>query len=137
MQKNNIVMGGLVAAAALTLLYAVEGYVAGIFAGAPSLPLRHIMGDYWFLWMIVANLVVGLVLSAGYPLFGKGLSGLRGKRGMKYGFGVWAMATVFYPPLLYVNVALPGWLMAGWIFGSLLNLLILGYILGLLVDVKE
>lgn len=137
MQKNTLLLGGLVAAAALTLLYAVEGYLVGTFAGAPSLPLRRLMGDYWYLWLLGMNVLVGLVLAFMYPILGKTLQGSHGARGMKYGFGVWAVATVFYPPLLYANVALPGWLMMGWVLGSLVNLLILGYILGLLVDVKE
>lgn len=137
MQKNNFFLGGLIAAAALTLLYAVEGYVAGIFSGAPSVPLQRLMGGYWYLWLLVGNVIVGLVLAGIYPYFGKGFSGSRGKRGMKYGFGLWLVATVFYPPLLYVNVALPTWLIMGWVLGGLLNLLILGYIIGLLVDMKE
>ncbi|MDO8582007.1 MAG: hypothetical protein Q7S16_03965 [bacterium] len=137
MSKHNVIMGGLIAAAALTLLYAVEGYLVGIFSGAPSVPLQRLMGAYWYLWLVIANLLVGVVLSFFYTIFGRGIHGSHGMRGIKYGLGVWAVATVFYPPLLYANVSLPLWLMSGWVIGSLVNLLVLGYIFGLLVDIRE
>lgn len=137
MQKSNIVFGGFAAAAALTLLYAVEGYIVGIFSGAPSLPLQRLLGSYWYLWFIGANIVIGLVLAATYPFLSRGLSGTHGKRGMKFGALVWALATAFYPPLLYANVNLPLWLIGGWVLGSLVNLLVLGYIIGLLVEGRE
>ena len=137
MSKQHLVFGGLIAAAALTLLYAVEGYVSGIFGGAPSVSLRRMAGDYWYLALLVANCATGFVLAFFYPIFGRGLNGSRAVRGMKYGFGAWALATVLYPPLVYANIALPSWLILGWIGSGLINFLLIGYCLGLLVDIRE
>lgn len=137
MSKHNVILGGLISAAALTLLYAVEGYIAGIFSGAPSLAWRSLFGNAWYLTFIGFNVVSGLVFVIMYTQFAKGFRGSRGKRGMQYGLGAWAISSVVYPPLVIVNVNLPAWLILGWAVSTLVNTLVLGYIVGLLVDVRE
>lgn len=134
---GQLFIGGFSAAILLTLLYAIESVVFGVFSGAPSSPLGRVMGSWLIVVLALANAIAGIGCAYFYTLLSRGFLGSRAVRGMKFGVCAWAIGSLFYIPFLYFNVALPLWVLGGWVVALLVNLTLAGAVIGLLVDVRE
>ena len=140
MVKQNqwrIFQSGIIIGIVLLVLNSVESWLASGLYAASDPALWQTMSGNWWLQMLVYSLVVGLVFALVYGVLHQGIPGQGLAKGVQYGFWVWLVGSVPGLLMTLMTMAVPAELVVLWLVSNLINLLVVGLILGAWAKFKE
>ncbi|MFA6304950.1 MAG: hypothetical protein WCV73_00480 [Patescibacteria group bacterium] len=140
MNKNNqgkIFQIGILVGVLLFVLSSLEGWLSGSLYAASDPALWKDMAGNWWLYNLVFNLIVGLILTLVFGVFYAGLPDTGAVRGLQYGFWIWIVGVVPGLLLTLLTMAVPEELVVSWLIGGLFNYLLAGLIIGSMYQPKE
>ncbi len=113
---------------------ATQGYLMPLYTASAAVwkPMEP-LGTWlaWYLSLLVAEgILFGLVYSALYD----GLPGKNINRGLNYGVIIWLVGTVPGMAATYLMMAVPTPIVASWLFGGLLDVLVMGAVLAVVYE---
>jgi len=140
MVKNNqgkIFQIGVLVGVVLFLFNSLEGWLfGGLYAASDPALWKEISGNWW-LYNLVFNLIVGLILTLVYGIFYTGLPDKGLGRGLQFGFWVWLIGVVPGLLMTLLSMAVPEELVVVWLVSGLFNYLISGLLIGSMYQPKE
>ncbi|HAH04880.1 MAG: putative membrane protein [Parcubacteria group bacterium GW2011_GWA2_43_17] len=135
MVKNNqgkIFQLGILLGVVLFVLGAVESWLSGGLYAVSDPALWSDMTGHWWLWALISDMVIGLILSLVYTLFYNAIPDHGVGKGIQYAFWIWLVGTVPGLIMTFLTMAVPTELVVAWLISGLLNYIIAGIILGLM-----
>ncbi len=140
MIKNNqgkIFQIGILTGIILFILSSLEGWLgSGLYAASEPLLWKDMSGNWW-LYNLVFNIIVGLLLTLVYGIFYNSLPDQGTVRGLQYGFWIWLVGTVPGLLMTLLSMAAPEELVVSWLVGGLFNYLLVGMVMGAMYQPKE
>ena len=140
MVKNNqgrIFQIGILVGVILFVLGSVEGWLSGGLYTASDPALWKTMAGNWWIYMLVYNLIIGLLFVLVYGIFYNSIPDKGAARGLQYGFWIWLIGTVPGLLMTLLMMAVPDELVVLWLITGLFNYLIVGLLTGGLYKPKE
>jgi len=139
MIKNNqakIFQMGIILGVVLFVLGALESWLSGgLYAASDPALWADMTGNWWFT-ALIADMIIGLVLSLVYTLFYSSIPDQGVGKGIQYGFWVWLVGTVPGLIMTFLTLAVPAELVVTWVVTGLLNYIVVGLILGVMYQPK-
>jgi len=133
------VVAGLLAGIAMVLMDSIvwsvtQGYLAPLYAASapvwkPMEPMSVWLAQMWTL-TISEGVLFGLVYSVLY----NGIPGKNINRGLIYGVIIWLVGIVPGMGFTYISMAVPTPIIASWLFGGLIDLLVMGAVLAFVYE---
>lgn len=140
MSKNGqgkIFITGVVVGLVLLVLNAIEGWLSnGMYLTSEPLLWRNMSGNWW-LYMLMYNLIIGLILSQVFSVIHRSFSDKGAGKGIQYGFCVWLVGNVPGILMTMLTMNVPFELSVVWLISGLINLLIAGVIIGSMIKPLE
>jgi len=133
MVKNNqgrIFQIGILVGVILFVLGSVEGWLSGGLYTASDPALWKTMAGNWWIYMLVYNLIIGLLFVLVYGIFYNSIPDKGAARGLQYGFWIWLIGTVPGLLMTLLMMAVPDELVVLWLITGLFNYLIVGLLTG-------
>ena len=125
-------------AGVLSALIHVAKAVLGFFLLAPFYfsrgQLWRMTGDRSLAWLPVVYVFLGVALAFAYRRVGVAVGGRGWRRGVRFGFWVWLIASVPCLAARFVLMPIPGVLLFGEGFGDLVAYLITGVLFARLIE---
>lgn len=140
MVKNNqgkIFQIGILVGVILFVFNSLEGWLSGGLYIASDPNLWKDMSGNWWVYNLVFNLIVGLLLALVYGIFCASLPEKGALRGLQYGFWIWLIGVVPGLLLTLLTLAVPEELVVIWLISGLFNYLIVGLLIGSMYQPKE
>ncbi|HLC63821.1 MAG TPA: hypothetical protein VJK25_00530 [Patescibacteria group bacterium] len=140
MVKNNqgrIFQIGILVGVILFVLGSVEGWLSGGLYTASDPALWKTMAGNWWIYMLVYNLIIGLLFVLVYGIFYNSIPDKGAARGLQYGFWIWLIGTVPGLLMTLLMMAVPDELVVLWLITGLFNYLIVGLLTGGMYKPKE
>jgi hypothetical protein len=109
--------------------YLMPQYEASAALWKPMEPLSTWLAQVWAL-TIVEGILYGLVYSVLYS----GIPGKNISRGLNFAVILWLVGTVPGMAITYLSMAVPNLIIASWVFGGLINLLVMGAVLAFVYE---
>jgi len=129
-----------------------KGIIAGIAAGVVVLAIGMLLGSLlgaeytatpqlwkpmtgnWWYYMIVIDLVEGIIYGLVFGIVMNGIPGNGWKKGLNYGLILWLVGTVPGMLMTYSTMAVPDMIVASWLFGGLISLAIAGPVIAVIYN---
>src|SRR3989344_5706028 len=130
MVKNNqgrIFQIGILVWVILFVLGSVEGWLSGGLYTASDPALWKTMAGNWWIYMLVYNLIIGLLFVLVYGIFYNSIPDKGAARGLQYGFWIWLIGTVPGLLMTLLMMAVPDELVVLWLITGLFNYFIVGF----------
>lgn len=140
MVKNNqgaIFQIGILVGVILFVFNSLEGWISSGLYIASDPNLWKDMSGNWWVYNLVFNLIVGLLLTLVYGIFYASLPEKGALRGLQYGFWIWLIGMVPGLLLTLLTLAVPEELVVIWLISGLFNYLIVGLLIGSMYRPKE
>ncbi len=113
----------------VTQNYLMPLYEASAAVWKPMEPLGMWLAQMWAL-TVAEGMLYGLVYSVLYS----GVPGDGVKKGLNFAILLWLIGTVPGMAITYHSMAVPTPIIASWLFGGLINLLVMGAVLALVYE---
>ncbi len=113
----------------ITQGYLMPFYDTSAAVWKPMEPLNIWLAQMWAL-TIGEGILYGLVYSV---LYG-GILGKNVNKGLKFAMILWLVGTVPGMAITYLSMAVPTPIVASWLFGGLINLLVMGAVLAIVYE---
>lgn len=109
--------------------YLMPFYEASGAVWKPMEPLNIWLAQMWVL-TIMEGMLYGLVYSVLYS----GIPGKNVNKGINFAVILWLVGTVPGMAMTYMSMAVPAPIIASWLFGGLINLLVMGAVLAFVYE---
>ena len=134
--QGKIFQIGILIGVVLFILYSIESWLSGGLYASSDPNLWNDMSGNWWIYSLVFNLIVGLLLMLVYAVFYRGLPDKGAVRGLQYGFWIWLVGMVPGLLITLLMLAVPTELVVVWLVSGLFNYLIVGLIMGAMYKPK-
>lgn len=133
MVKNNqvkIFQIGILVGIVLFILSSIESSLSKGLYIASNPALWNQMTGNWWVYMLIYNLIVGLLLVLVYGIFYTAIPDKGASRGLQFGFWIWLVGLVPGLLITWIMMAVPAELIVVWLISGLLNYAVVGLIIG-------
>jgi len=140
MVQNNqgkIFQIGILLGVILFVLSSIEGWLAGSLYTVSDPNLWRPTTGHWWVYLLVFNLIVGLLFTLIYGLFYSAIPDRGAARGLQFGFWIWLIGSVPGLLMTWLMMAVPEELIIVWLISGLVNYLIIGVLMGTMYKPKE
>jgi hypothetical protein len=124
--------GGIVSGIAAGTVILLVGMLSGSMLSAEyvkTVQLWKPMTGSWWYFMIVIDIIEGILYAMVFSMVSGGIPGEGWKKGLNYGIILWLVSTVPGMLMTYSTMAVPDVLVASWLFGGLLSLIVSGILI--------
>ena len=135
--QGKIFQIGILVGIILFVLSSVENYLTGGIYTSSDPALWRVMAGDWWVYMLVFNLIVGLLFVLVYGIFYSSIPDKNAARGLQYGFWIWLIGMVPGLLLTMLMMAVPEELVVVWLVTGLFNYLLAGLLTGSMYRPKE
>jgi len=119
---KKIVVGGLLAALVLVIVSFVFGSLsANMYVMSPAGMWKSMMGQRFFLKMVIYDIVVGLILSYVYSILKSSVPGSGLQKGVIFGLLVWLVGSVPGLGMTFLTMNIRNKLLIIWLINGLVN----------------
>lgn len=103
---------------------ATQGYITPLYES--SAPLWKPMEIAWFEQMWALTIAEGVLYGLVYSVLYDGIPGKNVNKGLIFAVIIWLVGTVPGMAITYITIAIPTPIIFSWLFGGLINLLVMG-----------
>jgi hypothetical protein len=131
--KKGLVAGFLagiaMVAADMAVWGATQGYLMPLYQASSALwkPMEPL--GAWLAQMWAATIADGILFGIVYSTLYNGIPGTNINKGLNYGVILWLVGTVPGMAVTYLMMAVPTPIVASWLFGGLIDVLVMGAVL--------
>jgi len=128
---------GIIAGIVAGIIILVVGMISGSLFGADyeSTPqLWKPMDNNWYYQMIAVDFIEGLLFGLVFSCIYNGIPGKGWKKGLNYGLILFFVGTVPGMLMTYISMAVPDTIVASWVIGGFISLVIAGLAMALVHD---
>lgn len=109
--------------------YLMPFYIVSSSLWKPMEPLEIWLAQVW-----VLTIFEGILYGVVYSILYTGIPGKNIKRGLIYAVILWLVGTVPGMAITYLSMNVPSEIIASWLFGGLINLLVMGAVLAFVYE---
>jgi hypothetical protein len=113
----------------MTQGYLMPEYEASAALWKPMEPLSTWLAQVWTM-TVLEGILYGLV----YSVFYNGIPGKNINKGLNFAVILWLVGTVPGMAMTYLSMAVPNPIIISWVFGGLINLLVMGAVLAIVYE---
>ena len=127
------IIAGLIAGIVILIVGMTSGYLFGTdYEKTPEL-WKHMTGN-WYYTMIAVDFIEGILYGLVFTVVYTGIPGNGWKKGLNYGLILWIVATIPGMLMTYITMTVPDMIVASWLFGGLISLVIAGPAIAIVHD---
>lgn len=134
------VVAGLLAGIAMVIADmavwgATQGYLMPLYQASAAVwkPMEPLSA--WLAQMWAVTIVDGIIFGIVYSLLYNGIPGKNNlNKGLNYGVILWLVGTVPGMGMTYFSMAVPTPIIASWLFGGLIDVLVMGAVLAVVYE---
>lgn len=129
-----VVAGIVYIAVGMLVWYLPSSYLMPLYEASARLwkPMEPMI--IWQAQMWGLQLIEVIIFAAVFSLLYNGIPGKGVRKGLNYGFILWIVGTLPGMMLTYMTMAVPNAIVAHWLFGGLMELLIVGSVISLVYE---
>lgn len=128
---------GIIAGIVTGVVIFVIGMVMGILLGVDYTKTPQLwkpMTGNWTYYMIVVDIIEGIIYGLVFGIVMNSVPGNGWKKGLNYGLILWLVATAPGMMMTYFTMAVPDMIVASWLFGGLISLVIAGPLIAIIYN---
>jgi len=124
--------GVLMMISSIVVWSATQDYLAPIYESSAQLwkPMEII----WFEQMWALTIAEGILYGLVYSVLYNGIPGKNVNKGLVFAVIIWLVGTVPGMAITYITIAVPAPIIVSWLFGGLINLLVMGITLAFVYE---
>ncbi len=113
---------------------ATQGYLMPLYEASAALwkPMEPL--NIWLVQMWSLTIAEGILYGLVYSVLYSGIPGKNINRGLVFAVIIWLVGTVPGMAITYMSMAVPAQIIASWLFGGLVNLLVMGAVLAFVYE---
>lgn len=123
-------LGGIAMVIADVVVYgATQGYLLPLYQASVAVwkPMEPLSA--WLAWYLSLLVAEGILFGLVYSVLYNGIPGTNINKGINYGMILWLVGIVPGMAVTYLMMTVPTPIVASWLFGGLLDVLVMGAVL--------